>query len=148
MFYGSVVFIGSHTDLQKVNAMIDDGVILDDILEVTGPIDVDLDGDGILYNVEFSNDQWIDIQSLHNSLGEQLNVDVIHALTDGSTFIEVLSTNCDYDDYEDTDADKLEDIAKMYNLTFGKTSETDGVLEDEVIDEDDEDDEYSDESWD
>lgn len=145
MFYGSVVFCGLPTELQKITNLVDDELILvDSVLEYEGPVDVDIDGDAILYNVDFNTDQWLDIIALKESISELSSVDVIHALTDGQTFIEVISTNPDFDDFDDSDDDKLEDLSRLYNISFRTNA-------DEVEDEDDDHDmidEELDDNWD
>lgn len=144
MNYGSVVFIGSYTTLNKITDLIDNELLLtDDVLEYEGPIDVEIDGDAILYKVDFSTNQWLDIVALRDSIIELEPMDIIHALTDGETFIEVISTNPEYDDFSDDDDDKLEDLSRMYHIDFRTNTSEDELDEEE---EEDDDDDYN--NWD
>lgn len=134
MNFGSVVFVGQNKDLLKVTDLVENETILvDSVTEISEAIDVEIEGNqAVLFTMSFTSDQWVDISQLQDEVGE--HIDVVHALTDSENYIEVISTNGDYDIYEDRDQECMVDLAKVYHLPF---------KEDEAVvdDEDDEDDE-------
>lgn len=140
MFYGSVVFLGTTNELRKITKMVDEELLLTNVTDISGPIDVELDRDGILYNMEFTDNQWISLEQLSAEIADIPNIEIIHALTDGATFIEVISTLSEYDDYEDSDNDNLADLASLYNLEFGLVADDLDEEDDDISDESEEDD--------
>lgn len=149
MFYGSLVFIGTEVALDGVAGLIDKELIVTpNVLEYDGPIDANYDPAGALYTVEFGTDQWIDIFQLRDTIAEHnINVEIIHALTDSFTYIEVISTNGEFDVVEDTDDTVLTDLAEQYNLDFNQVPESQveqSLIDDDEMDEEQELDDYDD----
>ena len=66
-----------------------------------------------------------------------IEVDIIHALTDGITMIEVISTNPAYDDYT-TNPNKIYDLANLYMISMVDSENNDENF-DEFDDESDSD---------
>lgn len=138
MNFGSVVFVGQNKDLLKVTDLVENETILvDSVTEISEAIDVEIEGNqAVLFTMSFTSDQWVDIGQLQEEVGE--HIDVVHALTDSENYIEVISTNGEYDIYEDQDQECMVDLAKVYHLPF---KEDEAVVDD---DEDDEDEEIND----
>lgn len=131
MMYGSLIFLGSVNDIKRVNDIIDD--LLDECTSsYSSPYDFDLaDSSGVLYKVDFSGEQWINIIEKDDYLRDLgIKVDIIHALTDGATMIEVISTNPAYDDYT-VNPNKIHDLSKLYMIKMTDISD--------IIDEDSDD---------
>ena len=138
MMYGSLVFLGTQIDIKKINCIIDD--ILDECTTTYSiPYDFDIsDNSGVLYKVEFTGSQWINIIELDEKLrSNSIEVDIIHALTDGITMIEVISTNPVYDDYT-TNPNKIYDLANLYMISMVDSENNDENF-DEFDDESDSD---------
>lgn len=133
MFYGSIVFLGTSTDLAKVSTMMDGEYPGFHCLECSEAIEIELDGPGLLYKLEFNDKQWISLYKVQEAIGTRANVEIIHALTDTATFIEVISTHPEYDDYANKGDTKIDDLSRLYHLAFGPESD--------IIEEDDEEDE-------
>lgn len=138
MLFGSIAFTGSIAELRKVADMVESDLLTANVNEIEGPIDIEFDQDGILYQVGFNSDQWINVPELKEQLASLDSIDIIHALTDGETFIEVVSTNTDYDNYEDTDYDKLEDMSRLYHVAFKTNTVIEDDEEEESLDDEDE----------
>lgn len=141
ILYGSIVFVGQESSLSKVEKMIlNETFLVDQIIAISEPMDIELDQPALMYNVEFGKNQWLNIFTLQETLKDaQINVDVIHALTDGETMVEVISTNPTYDSYS-RDPDKMYELSEMYHLQMISDDDIDDYQEDE--DEDETDDDY------
>ena len=116
MFYGSLVFISTNTDIKKIENMIE-GLVEGNVESLDGPFDFDTnDSSGVLYKVEFNETQWINIVELEEILhSHHIKSDIIHALTDGTTMVEVISTNPLYDNHTNN-PNKMYELAALYQF--------------------------------
>lgn len=132
-FRSSIAFYSDEDTLSKIEDYINNEYILEEFVE-SYDYEESKNSEILIYRVETSNGNSINIYELQRVLLNHIeNVDVIYALTDTKTFIDVISTSGNYDTHVDDDITHIEELCSMYNLEFYGESYED-------LDETDEDD--------
>lgn len=139
----SLAFCGSTSVLNFTYDLVEDGTLE----EYASPLDAldteDIADNFLIYRIESENCVNIyEIQKLimkadsHNEyFKNDESIDVIYAITDTKTFVDVISISGDYDTHIDSDVEKIADICKLYGLEFYIEDDPDDYNDDE--DEDD-----------
>lgn len=137
--HGTIIFLGKTDDIIYVQELIESNeIITDEVNSISSAYEYELENQfGVLYKVEFINNQWFDLITLAKRFSDR-NIDIIHALSDGESFIEVISNNPMYDMYSDTD--EMFNLAAMYKVDFFKPIPNNiEDMEEEYVEEDEED---------
>ena len=141
MIYGSLIFTGKDVDLQTVEKIIEvdttsTEIFSSDIL-LEGPSKFDLYEGAIRYSISMIGTSWVNIVDLQETLlKHKADVEIVLAVTDGATYVDVITTN------GDTDIEVFENENPEYMVriceTYGFGIEVSGVVS-EVYEEDEED---------
>lgn len=134
-FRSSIAFYSDEDTLSKIEKLINEGYLLEEFVE-SYDYETSNNSEILIYRVETSNGNSINIYELQRAVVQDSeNVDVIYAITDTKTFIDVISTSGNYDTHVDDDITHIEELCSMYNLEFYGESYEDYDDEDEFDDE-------------
>lgn len=136
---GSIIFLGNTESINHIQSLVENSdIITDEVNCISEAKEYELENQfGILYKVEFINNQWFDLMSLSAKL-EHLDVDIIHALSDGENFIEVLSNNQLFDEY--AEYPYIDNLSKMYQIDLVKEhADVDDLTENDLFEDEDDD---------
>ena len=130
----SIAFIGDSTTLERIDHLINEESLIDDMVFSLDFIAELETSDTYVFRCECTNDSWINIyeiqQRFHNS-NDDIKCDIIYASTDSKTFIDVISTSGNFDAYVDTDIEKIREVCETYGLEYFGASDEDNYYEDE-----------------
>ena len=101
--FGSLIFIAPEPILEDIRHLVDDDkeFLADRVQDLKGPWEFNQGDSSIIYQMEFNDDQWLNIDELFDEL-ERNHIfvqDIIHGLCDKSDMIgiDVISISGDYD---------------------------------------------------
>ena len=143
IIFGSLIFAGSDQDLAGVKKFIEMDDAINGATLITDPVPYDLYEGAVKYSVTNRGSNWIDIVALQQQLSEMhIDVEIVLALTDGSGFVDVITTNGDPDIecFENEDAEVMKALSEQYG--FDMTDEEIDSEEDYVDELD-----YDDSEW-
>lgn len=116
----SISFIGTEDVLEKIDNLINEESIIDDMvysLDFIPELETD---DTYVYRCYSTGDTWVniyDIQSRFVDNGIE-KCDIIYTSTDSETYVDVISLSGNFDAYVDTDTDKIQEVCETYGLEF------------------------------
>lgn len=135
-----IAFIGDTKILEKIDHMINEESIIDDMVDSVDFINELERSDTYVYRCYSSGDSWVNIYEImqrFTTKSDDIKCDIIYASTDSKTFIDVVSTSGNFDAYVDSDTDKIQELCETYGLEyFGITEEDDDYYDDEYNEED------------
>ncbi|AZU98252.1 hypothetical protein SEPL_119 [Salmonella phage SE_PL] len=136
-----IAFIGDHATLEKIDSLINEESLIDDMVFSVDFISELETNDTYVYRCYSDSDSWINIYEIQNRFTEILGkskYDIIYASTDSKTFVDVVSISGNFDAYIDTDTDKIQEVCDTYGLEFfGSDEEDDYQIDDYYNDDDD-----------
>lgn len=143
MLNSCVCFVADKSALSFVDKMIHEDGLIDDMVVSYDFID-DSEGKGMnVYKCETDEHTWVDITKIEERIAERypnISVEVIYASTDSESFVDVVSSDGNFDVYVDSDLDRAAEICSSYYLEFFDETEEDIIW---CSGDDEEDDEYT-----
>ena len=125
MYYGTLILLGNTKDVENAQYLIetDSSVLEDEVQDFESPSKFRLrDERGIIYRVVFNDDQWLDINEMSKTFEKQgIECDIVHCSTNGS-FVDVVSTSGDYDDFSE-DPYEILDLQELYGFEENQEAE-------------------------
>lgn len=117
----SIAFISDTNTLSKIDRLLNEETVLDHMIDSLDFIYEQETDDTYVYRVYCGNESWVNIYEIQTILEKNFSTfkaDIIYANTDGSSYVEVISTSGNFDTYIDTDMDKIQLICESYGLEF------------------------------
>lgn len=124
----SIAFIGDSATLEKIDSLVNEESLIDDMVFSTDFITELETSDTYVYRCYSDSDAWINIYEIQNRFAEHLGktkYDIIYASTDSKTFIDVVSITGNFDAYIDSDTDKIQEVCETYGLEFFGSNDDD-----------------------
>lgn len=134
MLNSCVCFVADKSALSFVDKMIHEDGLIDDMVVSYDFID-ESEGKGMnVYKCETDEHTWVDITKIVERISERypnISVEVVYASTDSESFVDVVSSEGNFDVYVDTDLDRAAEICSSYYLEFFDESDEDSSWDDE-----------------
>lgn len=134
MLNSCVCFVADKSALSFVDKMIHEDGLIDDMVVSYDFID-ESEGKGMnVYKCETDEHTWVDITKIVERISERypnISVEVVYASTDSESFVDVVSSEGNFDVYVDTDLDRAAEICSSYYLEFFDESDEDASWDDE-----------------
>lgn len=141
IIFGSIIFAGSDKDLAGAQRFIEMDDAIHQSATITDPVSFDLYDGAVKYSITNRGGNWVDIMALQQQLAEQhIDVEIVLALTDGSGFVDVITTNSDPDIecFENEDAEVMQALSSHYGFDMTEEEEDDSDAYEESEYEEDE----------
>lgn len=121
MLNSCVTFVADKAALSVIDQLINEEGLIDDMVVTFDYIHDQDKHDMNIYKCETDEHNWIDIYKIKERIEEhnpKIKVEVVCASTDSETYIEVISTNGNFDVYLDSDLERIEELCASYSLDF------------------------------
>lgn len=116
----SISFIGTIEVLTKIDNLINEESLIDDMvysLDFISELETD---DTYVYRCYSTGDTWVNIYDIQTRFVEHGidKCDIIYTTTDSESYVDVISLSGNFDAYIDSDIEKIQEICETYGLEF------------------------------
>ena len=129
----SISFIGTEDVLSKIDYLINEESLIDDMVYSLDFISELETEDTYVYRCYSTGDSWVNIYDIHSRFSTNGidKCDIIYTSIDSETYVDVISLSGNFDAYVDCDPEKIQEICETYGLEFFGSDEPEEEYDDD-----------------